>query len=147
VSARSEVLHPARELASRARRLAWGARHPLHRSEPLEPFFIVGSGRSGTTLLRRLLESSPALHVPPELHQLGEAIRVFRRNCTLPWPELVRATLAVFAFDPTFEAFGVRLADLAREVDRRPAGERSLAALLDALYRAHAVRSGKPGAR
>lgn len=144
---RAEILYPAAELAGRARRLARGDRCPLHRGEPLAPFFVVGSGRSGTTLLRRLLQASPELHVPPELHALGEAIRVYRRNCTLPWPELVRATLGVFAFDRTFDEFGLDPRELAERIDRLAPGRRSLAALLDALYRTHAERSGKAQAR
>lgn len=32
------------------------------------PFFIVGCGRSGTTLLRLMMDSHPSLAVPPESH-------------------------------------------------------------------------------
>lgn len=38
------------------------------------PFFIVGSGRSGTTLLQSLLSGHPRLTVPPETHYMKRAM-------------------------------------------------------------------------
>ncbi|MGH7573620.1 MAG: sulfotransferase [Longimicrobiales bacterium] len=32
------------------------------------PFFIVGSGRSGSTLLQVLIDAHPNLAIPPESH-------------------------------------------------------------------------------
>jgi hypothetical protein len=32
------------------------------------PFFILGAGRSGTSLLSRMLNQHPSLAVPPESH-------------------------------------------------------------------------------
>ena len=44
------------------------------RQDPGEDFFfIVGSGRSGTTLLQALLSSHPRLKVPPETHFIKRA--------------------------------------------------------------------------
>ena len=39
---------------------------PLHGRDRYRPFFIVGSGRCGSTLLRAMLEAHPDVHVPPE---------------------------------------------------------------------------------
>jgi protein-tyrosine sulfotransferase len=143
----AELRHPAAEIAARLRGLPRGLAHPLERGEPVEPFFIVGSGRSGTTLLRRVLQASPEVHIPPEMHALGECIRLYRRNRTLPWPELVRTALSAFALDPEFERFGVALAPLAAALDGLAPRERSLARVLDALYRSHAAASGEACAR
>jgi hypothetical protein len=35
--------------------------------ESIEPFFVAGSGRCGTTLLRRLLWVNLEIHIPPRL--------------------------------------------------------------------------------
>src|SRR5882724_1529126 len=40
--------------------------------------FGVGSGRSGTTLLRMMLDSHPELAVPPETHFIPEVARACR---------------------------------------------------------------------
>lgn len=40
--------------------------------------FVVGVGRSGTTLMRMMLDSHPALAIPPETHFVPELIRSCR---------------------------------------------------------------------
>ena len=44
--------------------------------------FIVGVNRSGTTLLRLMLDSHPELTIPPETHFVPEMIRLARRENT-----------------------------------------------------------------
>ena len=44
--------------------------------------FIVGVNRSGTTLLRLMLDSHPQLTIPPETHFVPEMIRLARRENT-----------------------------------------------------------------
>ncbi len=117
------------------------AGHPLQRGEPFTPFFIVGAGRSGTTLVRRICCGHPHLHVPPEA-RIAMAIRVYRRNRRLVWDDLVRVTLAAFAMNGEFEDFEMRLAPLYRKLARMPKEQRSLARILDVVYRAHGEQFG-----
>ena len=58
-------------------------------SRPPAPF-IVGVNRSGTTLLRLMLDSHPQLTIPPETHFVPEMIRLARRRNTTR-KRLVRA--------------------------------------------------------
>jgi hypothetical protein len=51
------------------------------RRRPPAPF-IVGVNRSGTTLLRLMLDSHPQLTIPPETHFVPEMIRLARRQNT-----------------------------------------------------------------
>jgi hypothetical protein len=52
---------------------------PAPGAEPRAPApFIVGVGRSGTTLLRMMLDSHPVLAIPPETHFLPELIKASR---------------------------------------------------------------------
>jgi hypothetical protein len=44
--------------------------------------FVVGVNRSGTTLLRLMLDSHPQLTIPPETHFVPEMIRLARRDNT-----------------------------------------------------------------
>src|SRR5688572_28548977 len=45
----------------------------------LPPVFIVGSPRSGTTMLRTMLDAHPTLAIPPESHFITSMWRVRRR--------------------------------------------------------------------
>src|SRR5256885_9395255 len=42
--------------------------------------FIVGMNRSGTTLLRMMLDAHPELTIPPETHFVPEVIKAFKRT-------------------------------------------------------------------
>lgn len=112
--------------------------YPLHRNENISPFFIIGSGRSGNTLLRRILYSHTSLHIPPETYVLGSAIKFFSVNRNLFWRDLVYATLSQFEYYPEFETFDISLRSLAQRLVQLPCENRSLAFMLDAFYRYHA---------
>jgi hypothetical protein len=124
-----------------------GFGHPLRRDEPYRPFFIVGSGRSGNTVLRRMLCAHGDLHIPPETYVLGDVIRVFRRHRGLLWRDLVPLVLGKFEFYPEFVTFDVSLRPLANRLLELPQQERSLARLLDEFYRFHAESLGFAGRR
>ena len=46
--------------------------------------FIVGVGRSGTTLLRLMLDAHPELAIPPETHFVPELIGRFEQGQVEP---------------------------------------------------------------
>lgn len=117
--------------------------YPLNRGESYRPFFIIGSPRSGNTLLRRILYAHPDLHIPPETYVLGKTIRLFRQYRTMNWNNLVYFILAQFEFHPEFETFELSsLRPLARRLLQAPEKSRSLAFILDSLYRYHAESKG-----
>jgi hypothetical protein len=117
--------------------------HPLHRAEAYAPFFIVGSGRSGTTLLRRMLQAHPDVHIPPETAVLGRVIKLYRQSRGRPWEDIVHLVLGTFEFHADFGAFEMELGPLARELVQIPRRERSLARILDGFYRYHARTQGR----
>jgi len=55
------------------------------------PFFIVGAGRSGTTLLRLILTGHSRLHIPPETWFLRDLVREFPLTGALAQPRVERA--------------------------------------------------------
>jgi protein-tyrosine sulfotransferase len=118
--------------------------YPLHRLEPIRPVFIVGSGRSGTTLMRRILVESGQIHIPPEVHVLHGVITSFKGLNGLHWDTLVRLILGQFEYAPGFEHFGVTLRPLATELMATPPSQRSLARVIDRIYRYHAEQTN-PG--
>ncbi len=112
----------------RARSVVFARKHPLCAGERFAPFFIVGSGRCGTTLLRRILAAGGQVHIPPETYKVGPAVRFFRRNRDRAWSFLVRGVLSMFEYHPMFERWKISLRPLAAELGELPPGRRSLAA-------------------
>lgn len=119
----------------------WGG-YPWQRGEEIRPFFIVGSGRSGNTLLRRILCAHSELYIPPETYVLGRVIRLFRRYRRLPWSDLVHLILAQFQFHAQFETFEINLGSLTQSLLVLASKRRSLATILDQFYRFHARSKG-----
>jgi hypothetical protein len=140
------LFRPARELAERARvlrRLLLPAPPmPLHRSEDIAPFFIVGSGRCGTTLLRRMLMAGGEVYIPPENWHLVGSILDFRQHrWALDWENVVRLTVNKFACqgeDAEGKARrwfdGQPLHPIIEQLKRLTEDERSLARVIDRLY-------------
>lgn len=117
---------------------------PVHRQEESQPFFIVGSGRCGTTLLRRILQASPEVHIPPENWGLGYVIYHFRKNKSyLRWDQLVEIVIAAHQHRTAgwFETVNDP-EDLFENVLSLSKSERSLYRLIDHLYRYHGSSVG-----
>lgn len=120
-------------LAVRKRLIKTGI--PLHRSEGYAPFFIVGSGRSGNTLLRRLLSNHSALYIPPETYVLGRSIRQCLRYPQLSWADLTGLIYSNFEFHPEYGTFKMdSLSSLYQKVSKVQSSDRSIAYLLNAFY-------------
>ncbi len=112
-------------------------RYPLHNksSETIEPFFIIGAGRSGNTLLRRILNNHSELFIPPETYDLGPSIQQFRVYNPMGWKSIVKLIYANFEFSPEFYTFGLdSLADLYHEVSKYDEDKQSMAHILNAFY-------------
>jgi hypothetical protein len=110
---------------------------------PVMPLFpvIVGAPRSGTTLLRLMLDAHPDLAIPPETGFLAPLAQLVGLDATNPQPTIAIMT-GTPADAPTWPDFGIDL----------PALERALQALApfspgDAartFYRLYAGRHDKP---
>lgn len=137
------ALFTAAEFAARPRRELLGRAAPLHRDERFAPFFIVGAGRSGTTLLRRMLMADPAIHLPPEMNELGNAYQIFQRLRTAPWPRLVKSVIDCLASNPSFGALDLEPAALIAALEREPEPRRSFARIIDHIIHAHADSVGR----
>ena len=117
---------------------------PLRGRDRYRPFFIVGSGRCGSTLLRAMLEAHPDVHIPPE-SGLASMVREYRRYSRLPWNVVLRILLAPLGYDHAWEAWELAPGPLFCELHGLPPEARNVATVLDALYRAH-TRGHKPSA-
>jgi Sulfotransferase family len=99
--------------------------------------FVVGAPRSGTTLLRLMLDAHPALAIPPETHFfpiVSEAVAGTRR----PAKAFRRAVVQ----SPRWGDLGLSAAALDAELDRIDPFD--LGDALRAVYRLYAKRFNKP---
>ena len=111
---------------------------PFHLNEKVEPFFIVGSGRCGTTLLRRILNNKNGTYIPPENWALSKIIFKFRRlRIHMNWDTLVDLTVAAH-YQDTQEWFDSFPSDFVREIRKFPKTDQSLSQLINQLYIYHA---------
>lgn len=105
------------------------------------PFFIIGTGRSGTTMLRLILAGHSRLHVCPETWFVRDLVRLFPRNVVLR-PEQVAAAIDVMTQHKRWHDLKTREDELREAVARleRP----TIAGLLSIVYRHEAALAGKP---
>lgn len=104
------------------------------------PFlFVVGSGRSGTTLLRAMLDAHPDLTIPGESYFIEQMAR--RRDGFRTGGAFDRARFEAELFaDHRFRAWNLPPAAVRAEFDQRPPGD--LADAVRGTYRAAAARMG-----
>ena len=62
----------------------WRAPTPEPTSGPPPVPFVVGMNRSGTTLLRMMLDAHPELTIPPETHFVPDLIKAAREDGATP---------------------------------------------------------------
>ena len=99
--------------------------------------FVVGVNRSGTTLLRMMLDAHPQLTIPPETHFVPELIEAAEGPSATP-----ESLLATITRQREWGDFGLSEEEL---LDRfRAIGPLNAGDALRAFYSAYAERVGKP---
>jgi hypothetical protein len=104
---------------------------PPRGTEPA--IFIVGVARSGTTLLRLMLDAHPDLAIPPETHFIPKVIKAVDEGRD-PLPEILEHR--------RWPDFGLDADELRRRLDRRRSP--SAAHTLREFYGLYASKQGKP---
>jgi Sulfotransferase family len=113
-----------------------GRRRDSGAGQPPAPF-VVGANRSGTTLLRMMLDAHPELTIPPETHFVPDVIDACEERGTTP-EQLVE----VMTSHREWGDFGLgadEVLERLRALDALTPGE-----ALRAFYRLYAERAGKP---
>jgi len=118
--------------------------YPIRSKQRYAPFFIIGVGRSGNTLFRRILTSHSQLYIPPETFVLGEVIQTYKQySSRMNWHDLVYFILSKFEFHPEFYTFDTWLGPLVNRLIYVPGSQRNLAFILDNFYQFHAETQKK----
>lgn len=119
--------------------------HRLYNKSDYSPFFIIGSGRSGNTLLRSILVTHPSLAIPPESYVLQSVYRKFHLYRNLAWEDLVKIVVAEFESHKQFYHWDINLIPIYQKVLTLPKEDRTLAKIVDSIYRHYAAEKF-PGA-
>ncbi len=104
------------------------------------PFFIVGSGRSGSTLLRMMLASHSRLTIPPETWYLIPLLQRFSTDRPLTETEIETA-IAIMTSHYRWPDMKLDAQDLRRETARLSSPH--LRDLVEVVYRIHVQSEGK----
>jgi Sulfotransferase family len=113
-----------------------GARRPAVSDPPPSPF-VVGVARSGTTLLRLMLDAHPDLAVPPETNLIPRLIKICRRPDATP-----KGAVDFLSSHRKWNDFGIESEDVLERMSAAP--EFTPTAAVRAFYDAYAARFGKP---
>jgi hypothetical protein len=108
--------------------------------EPEKPIFVVGVGRSGTTLLRLMLHHHPRIAIPYESHFIGRYFNQLERYGPLDDRANLAGLLSAILDEPWLKTWD---ADFDRERVLARVAEPSLAGVLTAVYRTYADSKGK----
>ncbi|WP_058308619.1 sulfotransferase family protein [Gracilibacillus massiliensis] len=121
-------------------------KYPLYYSDynNFQPFFIVGSGRSGNTLLRSMLIHAQGVVIPPESYVLGSTIRKyynFSHQDKINWNELCALVLACFDSHEDFKYWNVQLQPIYERLKHIGEEKKNLAYILEQLYKEYAIQN------
>ncbi|MBA2523374.1 MAG: sulfotransferase [Solirubrobacterales bacterium] len=108
---------------------------PADTARPPAPF-VVGLTRSGTTLLRMMLDAHRELTIPPETHFVPDVIKAARGDGD------VEQVLAAFTANRTWGDFGIDAEEMRTRLAAVELGDE--AGALRAFFEAYAEGQGKP---
>lgn len=104
------------------------------------PFFIIGAGRSGTTLLRLILAGHSRLHIPPETWFVEPLVRKLPLTGALG-PADIECAVSIMTQDYRWPDMEISAADLSRWATELE--NPTLVSIINLVYRYHLERTGK----
>ena len=79
-------------------------------------FFVIGSGRSGNTILRAMLSAHERIVIPPEFYNLKKLILTLLKNRHLCWDNLCVIATNIFFTTADHEAWGINKNEMITEL-------------------------------
>ena len=104
------------------------------------PFFIIGSGRSGNTLLRSILSGNSDISIPPESYRLPFAIKKFHIFNNRNWEDVVSQVLKEFEDCKEFYTWKINIKDVQKRLENIENSKRSLSNIFDELFCAYSEK-------
>lgn len=123
-------------------------RYQLNPSKPvIQPFFILGSGRNGSTLLNMMLNQHSKLFLPPEQYFLGNSIIKYQIYNFILWRDLVKVIYGEMLNIGDSHKWNFSVNQVMMKAFHLEGDERNLQNLLDLLYRTYALETKNIGVR
>ena len=119
-------------------------RYPIHAKEGdirSRPFFILGSGRNGSTLLSLILNQHSQIFIPREQYALHYAAIRFQLYNFLIW-QLVKIIIGEFASSQNSQGWNTNFNDLYPSLNQIPKSSRSFQKIIDEIVFLHAKQKG-----
>jgi protein-tyrosine sulfotransferase len=104
------------------------------------PFFIIGSGRSGNTLLRAMLNTHENIVIPPELYSLKKIIKTVLKQRHLPWDDLCVVANDIFFNTPHTDVWKIDKMDMLYELKNYNHSAQNVANLVLSFHKYYAKR-------
>lgn len=106
------------------------------------PFFIVSAGRSGTTLLRKLLMQGGTVHIPPESDlNIPYLVKSYIRSIkTNNWKSLVNNSIELFTSSSPFLYWKIDLYKNISTLLNLPEERKNLYSIIDYIYNEHRIK-------
>lgn len=121
-------------------------RHKLY-SNPADlscqPFFILGSGRNGSTLLSMILNGHSKIFISNEQFALHYAAIRFQLYNFLIWRDLVKLVIGEFADSKNNQAWNTNFNVLYSRLYNLPKAERSFQKIIDEIIKEVALQNGE----
>ncbi len=111
------------------------------------PVFIVGSGRSGNTLMRTVLNATGEIYIPPETYMLPSIIKRWPVYGRLKPKHRIRHILSMLQYSREGAHFGVDFTELYWRLLDSSGPDLSLAQILDGFYLAAAAANAPTATR
>ena len=110
------------------------------------PFFIIGSGRSGNTLLRSILSGNSDISIPPESYRIPFAIKKFHILNNRDWEDIVSQVLKEFEDCKEFYTWEIDITDAQKRLENIADSKRTLSNIFDELFCTYAEKHS-PGSK
>lgn len=105
-----------------------------------EPFFIIGSGRSGNTLLRSMLVAGEEVNIPPESYVWPRIIRIYATYNFLPWEKLCGLIISEFEAYKEFGTWEVNLYEAHQNARKLTKENQSLSNIINKVYNSFQIQ-------
>ena len=110
------------------------------------PFFIIGSGRSGTTLLRTILNGHASIVIPPEIFGFRNGYMKYKFYQWKDWDHVSKIVINTYKNGKEFFLWDISLKPIYNKVECLPNENQTFARLIDLIFREY-LEENKPTAQ